>query len=179
MGFFALCYPEFAEEDRERIKAIRARYDPDCDLIGPHVTLVFDTGGVSREGFVSHVRSTISDQSEISFVLRRATVVKSSCGDDRSIFLVPDEGYNDIVRLHDRLYTGVLADHLRPDIPYIPHITVGVVDNPESGRKIVDEINRKEPAIPGRIRSIDIAYYDGGRVNTIEKIDLIGAEGVK
>lgn len=30
-----------------------------------------------------------------------------------------------MTRLHDRLYAGVLAPHLRRDIPYRPHLTVG------------------------------------------------------
>ncbi|MEO8435419.1 MAG: hypothetical protein ABI596_11035 [Pyrinomonadaceae bacterium] len=30
-----------------------------------------------------------------------------------------------MVRLHAGLYTGVLAEYKRADIPYVPHITLG------------------------------------------------------
>ena len=29
------------------------------------------------------------------------------------------------MRLHDELYTGVLAEYLRDELPFVPHVTLG------------------------------------------------------
>ena len=44
------------------------------------------------------------------------------------VFVVPEEGHDQIARLHDELYAGVLRPHLREDIAFVPHITIATSD---------------------------------------------------
>ena len=41
------------------------------------------------------------------------------------MYLVPDLGRGEITALHDRLYTGPMAPHLRRDTHFVAHMTIG------------------------------------------------------
>lgn len=45
---------------------------------------------------------------------------------DHWLFWTIREGNELVIRLHDDLYTGILAPHLREDLPYMPHIGLGL-----------------------------------------------------
>lgn len=53
-------------------------------------------------------------------------------------FLTVCNGKNEITKLHDRLYMGILAPHLCSDIEFIPHVTIGVA-NGENSKQILEE----------------------------------------
>jgi 2'-5' RNA ligase len=46
------------------------------------------------------------------------------------LFLNVVRGNDPLIDLHDRLYSGSLAAHLMPEIPYHPHVTVGRLADP-------------------------------------------------
>lgn len=52
---------------------------------------------------------------------------------DHWLFLTVQEGNDKIVRLHDELYRGPLEKYLRPDLPFIPHIALGLFAAKDSG----------------------------------------------
>jgi hypothetical protein len=85
---------------------------------------------------------------------------------------VPDEGYSEIVKLHDKLYDGPLAPELRLDIPFIPHIGIGNAIDPFACKKLADELNRKAFEIDGRIETLDVTWYEENKVETLERIEL-------
>jgi 2'-5' RNA ligase len=49
------------------------------------------------------------------------------------------KGNDELIKIHDRLYTGILREYLVRDISYIPHITVGSLKNKEDFSKAVDQ----------------------------------------
>ena len=59
------------------------------------------------------------------------------------IFLVPDEGFGHLIRLHDRLYSDRLNSELRLDIPFIPHLTVGSGLELQKAKALSDQLNAK------------------------------------
>jgi hypothetical protein len=85
---------------------------------------------------------------------------------------VPDEGHSDIVKLHDRLYEGELAPHLRLDIPFIPHIGIANAIDPKACKELADDLNGREFVVEGSIEALDVVSYDGEKVTTIERIAL-------
>lgn len=85
------------------------------------------------------------------------------------IFLVPDEGYIRIVKLHDKLYSGILKHELRIDIPFIPHVAVGGSNDPIECKLISDSINESDFSIEGIIDKLDIISYYYPRAETIKK----------
>ena len=85
----------------------------------------------------------------IKFISKCTVIVKDSFSEFTDLFLVPDEGYSDIVKLHDKLYSGILKNNLRFDIPYIPHIGIGGSTNPVECKSIADELNKSNFSING------------------------------
>src|SRR2546423_12783357 len=126
MALLVLAYPRIAHEDFVWLQAIRAQHDERYfALVAPHFTLVFPMTSVSRTDFSAHVRQQAAGIEAISFVARCAIVVADDGKKFSHVFLVPDEGFSEIVKLHDRLYAGLFAPELRLDITFIPHIGVG------------------------------------------------------
>ena len=52
---------------------------------------------------------------------------------DDYLFLLVDEGREHISDLHAQIYSGVLADLKQTDLPYVPHVTLGMFADNESG----------------------------------------------
>jgi 2'-5' RNA ligase len=172
MALLALSYPSISDVNRTLIQAIREQHDPNYAIVAPHFTLVFPLVDQERALLSEHLHRILQGQEQISFVLRCALVVKDVTGDSTHTFLVPDEGFSDLVKLHDHLYTGFLAEQLRLDIPFIPHITVASSRQPEVCKRVADEINSQNISIRGTIRTVALVEYANNRVMTLEQIAL-------
>jgi hypothetical protein len=109
-----------------------------------------------------------------NFVLRCAVLGDDAFSDLTHVFLVPDEGYSRIVKLHDRLYTGILKEELRLDIPFIPHIGISNSQNAQACKDLVDDLNAESFEVKGRVEKLDVIWYEGYQVNTIKPIALFG-----
>ena len=112
-------FPAF--EGVERIEAFRARHDPAAGDIAAHLSLVFPFPTAHSQLQVeTHVTRVVTHWPRIPATFRRA------CMDaNEYLFLMAARGAASITALHDRLYTRSLAPHLRRDIAYEPHITIG------------------------------------------------------
>jgi hypothetical protein len=180
MTILAISYPSLDDQDYQWIQRIRQQHDIlYYDVVAPHFTLVFPTFDVDQDHFARHIREKVQGQKPIAITMRCAIVVKDVLSNYTHTFLVPDQGFSDIVKLHDNFYSGLLADKLRLDIPYIPHISVATSLDPIECKVVADEINRQEVAISGFLRIIDIAQYANRTVTTLEQIVLEqGEEGL-
>jgi hypothetical protein len=172
VALLALSYPSISEANWKWIQNLRQQHDPNYTVVAPHFTLVFPTLERERQSFSEHVRAHLRGQPPISITLRCAIVVKDLLNEHTHTFLVPDQGFSDLVKLHDQLYTGFLADQLRLDIPYIPHINVASSLDATLCKRVADEINSQKLCIPGFIRIIDIVQYAKRTVTTLEQISL-------
>jgi 2'-5' RNA ligase len=172
MGLLAICYPELAPDDFDRIQILRKRHDPHYDLIDPHISLVFAVDDVSQNAFITHVRSKVRTFPKIPFAMRCASTAPGILDDDWFLMMIPDEGFSGLLKLHDRLYTGLLRRYLRLDIPFIPHITVGVFKDPKKCRNAADRINKSGFAVSGRITTVEVLSYEDDCINTLEQIEL-------
>jgi 2'-5' RNA ligase len=105
----------------ERVEAFRARHDPAAALIPAHVSLVFPfPTALSRLQVETHVQRVVSRWPPVPVTFRRVRTEANEF-----LFLMASRGAASIKGLHDRLYTRSLAPHLRRDLPYEPHITIG------------------------------------------------------
>ena len=119
MRYAVVIFPNVPTSD---IESVRRRFDPQYGRIAPHITLVFPTSlTVGSEQLFGHLRQVAANQEP--FAMRLHGLRRES-----THWLVLDvaEGAAQIRDLHDALYTGPLAASLRPDIPYLPHLTLGV-----------------------------------------------------
>ena len=107
--------------DTQHIDALRRKYDPQVDLISPHITLLFPVpDSIGESSLVSHLEHVLSNSA--SFPIHLRGLEQSA---DHYLFLLFQEGRAEVIHLHDQIYTGILAPYLRTDLPYVPHVTLG------------------------------------------------------
>jgi 2'-5' RNA ligase len=93
-------------------------------------------------------------------------------GDGGHVFLVPDEGREQITELHDRLYAGVLQTHLRADIPFAPHMTVGASSNFEECQNLAEALNGDQRIVRGLLDSVALVNVAATPVQSIDTFRL-------
>ena len=114
-------FPEFQPEQRTLIDRLRASYDPLASAIAPHVTLVFPFEALLSAGdLLAHMRASVATIAPFAVELRGVTGQE-----DEYLFLNVKRGNDEIIALHDQLYTGPLAPYRSPRYTYTPHLTVG------------------------------------------------------
>jgi hypothetical protein len=172
MAFLVIAYPELNQNDLGWVQEYRKRHDKQFTLVKPHFSLVFAIHDIGKEDFLAEVRKRVVGVKAFDFDVRVATINQDDSGNYYHEFLVPDSGYSDIVMLHDRLYSGLFAKHLRFDINFIPHISIGDGVDPQTVKQRVDELNGKTLSLHGRIGSIDVIEYVDSVFATQEKITL-------
>ena len=124
--------------DTRHIDALRRKYDPQVDLISPHITLLFPVpDSIGESSLVSHLEHVLSHSP--SFPIHLRGLEQSA---DHYLFLVLQEGRAEVIHLHDRIYTGVLAPYLRTDLPYVPHVTLGAFDDGELCSQALGDVER-------------------------------------
>lgn len=165
-------FPEMAQHDRAWIEDVRVKHHPRHAVIAAHVTLVFPIASADPDEVVPDIRRQVAGISAIPFVLRCAVPWQDDTGKTTDVFLVPDEGFGAIVRLHDRLYAGTLAAALRLDIPFIPHLTIARFTDPRQAKRLADDLNAEPLAIPGTLSSVNIVLRHGAEIRTLEKLAL-------
>lgn len=173
MALLVLAYPQIEKKDYNWIQKFRAKYDERYfNVAEPHFTMVFPATNVSEEELIAHVQKVSKNIKEFFFVLRCAQIVKDSFSNYTDVFLIPEEGYRIFVKLHDALYSGILEDELRLDIPFIPHLGVANSLEAKKCKALADELNSKSIEIVGAINKLDVVSYEGDTVTTLKEIFL-------
>lgn len=117
------CLVNYPDIDTAKIDTFRAKYDPYYPGIGAHITLIFPipVSEIGEKTLTKHVTSVLKHQKPFNLHLKG---FKRSI--DHWLFLTLLEGNGEIIRLHDELYQGPLKKYLREDLPFIPHIALGL-----------------------------------------------------
>lgn len=159
---FTLAYPRLAEKDAKFIEEFRRRHDGHYELVRAHFTMVFGCSEIDERAYLEHVGEVARLSRPISFVCRYAMLGADDEGERAYVFLVPDEGYSDISRLHDALYRRAMAPFLRLDIPYVPHITLGFSADGAAMKTCCDELNEAALSIHGSVEALTVAALEDG-----------------
>ena len=167
-----VAYPDLEPDDRAWIESVRALRDPQASLLPAHVTLAFPTelGTADAARDVSRVACR---SESITFTLRWARAIRDAFGTGGHVFLVPDEGFNQIAALHDDLYLGVFAPSRRADIPFIPHITVGANPDFDACESIAREMTPVTRLVHGRISKVSLIEITDAAVEIIKECRLL------
>ena len=139
MTLAVVAYPDMEPARLRAIESFRASHDPLATFIRAHLTLVFPVD-VDADELAQETRSIADSVPAFSVTLSAA---RASVGiDGRSYALLEAHaGAEDVSRLHDRLYSGVLACYLRTDVAYEPHVTVGSCAHLEECMRMASEFN--------------------------------------
>lgn len=168
-------YPDVAPEALAWIESLRAEYHPRQAAIAAHFTFVFPVASVDPPTLIAEVQRQTAGSMPIPFTLRCAVPFRDLTSEATDVFLVPDEGFGAMVRLHDRLYAGVLAPALRLDLPFVPHLTVAHLTDPAAAKELAGRLNAESFAIPGTLFSVDVVQRAGAGVQTLARIPLGGS----
>jgi len=161
--------PEFGKAELEWLTQLREKRAHSEGA--PAFTLVFP-GAQSTEDLVKHVGTVCGGTARIRFCLRTAMIVPEYKTGWFHVFLVPEEGFGAIVRLHDRLHHGPLARCWNPDPPYIPHLTVASTRDLGDARDTMAALNAKDLAIAGRIEALEVQEREFAETRCIARVPL-------
>ena len=161
-------FPRF--EGIERVESFRQRHDPAASLIPAHVTLVFPfpTALTPLQVHV-HVQRVASTWPVVPVTFR---AVRTEANE--FVFLMAQPGAASITALHDKLYTRSLRQHLRPEFPYAPHITLARhadYANLDRARAEAEDLFRGE--MPDVMREVTLlSVAPDGRIAPLKSIAL-------
>jgi 2'-5' RNA ligase len=173
---FTVSYPVVSPESSALISRFRERHDArQHQVVDAHFTLVFGCDAVPLPEYTAHVAEVAAASRAITFSCRYAMLGADDESETAYVYLVPDEGYAEVSLLHDRLYTGPLRTHLRLGLPYIPHITIGTLDNRGHAKALCDELNQRSVCIEGCLQSLSVGTVEGSRFHNLSVHALGGA----
>jgi hypothetical protein len=165
-----IAVPHFSKTDLAWLTDIRSRRAGSRGT--PYFTLVFSSFGISQPAFVKAVKAYTKDSHAIRFRLRSALVVPEHAIGRFHVFLIPDEGFGAILKLHDALHTGVLKDALRQDSPYLPHVTVATMRDYSTARDLALALNQGGVDIHGHIDTLLVETRSGADVRVLAEAPL-------
>lgn len=160
-----LIFPKFTNQ--EVIHNLRAVYDPLAKLVQPHITLVFPfTSAIETKQLVDHVSKSIEGIKSFDITLYR---ISPCLAGGNYLFLNVREGNDEIRFIHDRLYTGILEEFLRKDIPYVPHMTVGKIDDEVEYGIAIQNTEHNNEVFHSRIDKISIEVIGAAGESILEQ----------
>ena len=112
-------YPQI---DTTFIEEFRKTYDPYFQLAKVHITFLFGIPDVVQlADLEKHIRSVLSSWEPFPISIKDINMSWDQC-----MYLGIEEGNDSILLLHDELYGGMLQEFLRNDIPFNPHLGIGI-----------------------------------------------------
>jgi 2'-5' RNA ligase len=167
MKLAIVAYPILESIDREWIESFRSKHDPHASRLGAHFTLVFPFDGLPDD--LGPDMAAVAESTEpIPFSIHHTEVVRDALGNGNHIFMVPDEGRAQIATLRDRLYAGRLQTHLRSDIPFVPHMTVGAARDSQSAEALAGQLDVSSRIVRGELRNIELVDVGTRLVRSIK-----------
>ncbi len=173
MAYLVLAYPKIEQSDFDLIQEYRKKNDGlFYSVVEPHFTIIFPVFDQMESEFLTEIEGLSKNYSAFDFVLRCATINKDAFSDYYHTFLVPDEGYSKIIKIHDGLYSGKLKENHSLDLDFVPHIGIGNSLNKFECKKMVDEWNKNDFAIKGTVYSLTVVEFENGKVRKMAEFQL-------
>ncbi len=158
---YVVAWPILSEADDQALRRLRAQYHPkEADLIGPHFTLVFSAPD-ARE---PQLRAALAALAWRPFWFMIERIVR----DDPYLFAEPSDGADELTALYDALNPDP------GDIPYRPHITLGLFDRPAEAEQVARIVGRQHQPMRGRVEEVALIRRDGHKLATLESFALGG-----
>lgn len=158
-----ILFPKFNKIDT--INNIRDKHDPLADYIAPHITIVFPfESDLKTEELKEHFSKSLKGVKKFKIMLNKIT------GDYRDgyLFLNIKKGNDNIIELHDKLYSGLLENFLFRKLTYCPHLTVGRIFDQKEFDGVVDELSFNNEIYETIIDKIFVEKIDVDENSTIE-----------
>ena len=168
MAGAVVAFPTFGEADRRLVEEIRREHDPNAARIAAHFTLVFPDSKTKAGDLLGPAAAVARETSPLAFVLRR--VIVHHRAPDTYVFLVPDEGHESLVRLHDRLKAH---SPLSAGEAFLPHITVARLSSRDAAKTLATRLAGRRLAVPGTVGALSVVEVEAaGPVRTVDSFPL-------
>jgi 2'-5' RNA ligase len=146
---------------------------PDGD-VAPHVTLVFPADFETGEDLMMHMFGVTGSTQPFEAIFRIAVPVIDPINGGWTVQLLPDQGLSKLMRMHNFLYTGPIAEHLNLDVPYVPHLTVARATTAQQAKALSDELNADIIEVEAHFKTVDVLRIDNGTVAKEAEYELEG-----
>lgn len=159
----------FPQIDKTEINNFRSKYDPYCNLIDAHFTIIFPIPEtLEKEKLIEHIKNKLLTQKP--FDIHINGLEKSW---DHWLFLILKDGRDEMIKLHDILYEDLLLEFLRSDIEFVPHIAIGLFTKKEAGYDLKDPkaLAFDEDLYKVAIEEVEKENFD--YVTTVNKLSLV------
>ena len=167
---YTVAFPTLSEDDARFVAAIRARHDRQAGILGPHFTLLFGCEALDEASYLEHVRKIAASTAAFPFTCLEA---ESDADDGRGVVvLVPDLGRGEITALHDRLYTGPMAPHLRKATHFVAHMTIGHAAGAAAAAALCDALQADGVDVAGSIDALVVGCVEHGRFVELARFAL-------
>lgn len=174
MALAVIAYPQLSKDNYHFIQEFRKTNDPLLyTVVEPHIPLVFPVTGISEDEFTTEILKQVECCNSFNFVIRCAVVNKDSFLEYSHTLLVPDEGFSHIVKLHDKLYDGMLINERRLDIDYIPHIGIGTSKDIQQCKIMADRLNESQLEIKGTVNELTVVSFEDNQIENLRSIPLL------
>lgn len=160
-SYYVAFFPDLSSH--HWITEFRCANDFKAMLVQAHITLVNPITDFPLESLKREVAAAAKGTRKFKAVFRSILImpeIDKNGSRVASIFLVPDEGLSSILKLRHLLYDGNLRPLLRLDIPFVPHITIGVVNDLESAQRLADKRNRDSFEVVIEVDKISIVEIE-------------------
>lgn len=150
------------------ILSVRDRLDPLARKIPAHVTLVFPfESAMSNSELEAHLRELVAQSRRFSVVFQGITAYENEY-----LFLNVRRGNDELIELHDVLYSGALAMHHVRQHTFVPHVTVGRV-RPEEVPEAIEATAGVNSPIKANIEALAVyAVRDDSVLPVLFELEL-------
>lgn len=170
MKLAVVAYPRLDADIGAEVESFRSRHDPNAQRIPAHFTLVFPAEA-DAAALAEEIRRVAASTAAIDFTLARVDALPGIDG-RCYVVLEPAEGRTAIETIHDRLYSGVLADQLRRDVEYVPHVTVASGEGAEECGRLAGDLRAAWRPAAGRIVELVLLDLDADPFRAVEVFGL-------
>lgn len=123
-----LIFPNF--ENINKIQEIRKQYDELAEIIMPHITLAFPfENNISNNQLKAELLDIIKEFKPFKIKCSGIKLKKDHRINTYYIFLNIVEGQEQIIKIHQQIYSKILNDIDINKYDYEPHITLGNTNN--------------------------------------------------
>ncbi|MGL4911851.1 MAG: 2'-5' RNA ligase family protein [Romboutsia sp.] len=162
-----MIFPKF--DNIEMINEIRCKYDPLANHVQPHITLVFPfDSDIATPDLKEHMYNVLKDFSSFEILLSTITPTYSF---GRYLFLNIKKGNSEIIKMHERLYTGILGDYYPKWLcqeNFLPHMTVGSFEDDESFKIGINDVENIQDEFKTVVNEISVEIIDENEDSIIE-----------
>jgi len=136
-----MIFPKF--DNMHYIEEIRKKYDPLVEHVSGHITLAFTfESNLSSQKLKEHLSDVLLNYEPFKLTMNHVTKIDNQLG--KYLFLLIDEGLDQVKELSEAIYTGILESYKPSWLTkesYLPHMTLGVFSSKNDLDLAFEDVN--------------------------------------